>query len=505
VITAETEYIIVQAGGKGTRLGHLTENKPKALVPVLNLPMLFHLFGKFKDKRFIVVADYKREVLRRYLECFADVKYQVVDADGAGTCGGLRQAAALLPRGEPFVLIWSDLILPESFRLPAEAEDRNYVGISEDFPCRWSCENGGFAEKRSEEYGVAGLFVFKDKDCLDGVPQSGEFVRWLRDQKMNFEPLGLAGTREFGTLREYAGLDEVKTRPFNKITFGRETVVKEALDEQGRGLAAREAKWYEFAAGNGVTAIPKIYGDGPLTMERIVGANIYETAASAEVLGKIIAALKDLHAVKSVRADPFSLKDAYYGKTMARLDKIRGLVPFADERTVNVNGRECRNVFFIRREFETLLDGLSCERFAFIHGDCTFSNMMLRENGEPVFIDPRGYFGHTELFGDPNYDFAKLYYSIVGNYDRFNLKDFRLRIRENSVELDIASNGWECTESEFFRLSGADERTIKLIHAVIWLSLTTYAWQDYDSVCGAFYNGLYYLEECPEWSILNGR
>ena len=36
---------------------------------------------------------------------------------------------------------------------------------------------------------------------------------------------------------------------------------------------------------------------------------------------------------------------------------------------------------------------------------------------------------------------------------------------------------------------------IKLIHAIIWLSLTTYAWEDYDSICGAFYNGLYYLED----------
>ena len=38
------DYIIVQAGGKGTRMGALTQNKPKALVPVNNLPMIFHLF-----------------------------------------------------------------------------------------------------------------------------------------------------------------------------------------------------------------------------------------------------------------------------------------------------------------------------------------------------------------------------------------------------------------------------------------------------------------------------
>ena len=43
----KTDYIIVQAGGKGKRMEHLTQNKPKALVPVNNLPMLFHLFQKY--------------------------------------------------------------------------------------------------------------------------------------------------------------------------------------------------------------------------------------------------------------------------------------------------------------------------------------------------------------------------------------------------------------------------------------------------------------------------
>ena len=76
------DYIIVQAGGKGTRLKYLTANKPKALVPVENLPMLFHLFRKYPNKRFIIIADYKKEVLHEYLATFADVKYQVVDADG---------------------------------------------------------------------------------------------------------------------------------------------------------------------------------------------------------------------------------------------------------------------------------------------------------------------------------------------------------------------------------------------------------------------------------------
>ena len=50
------EYIIVQAGGKGTRMEYLTKNKPKSLVPINNLPMLFHLFKKYPDKKYIIIA-----------------------------------------------------------------------------------------------------------------------------------------------------------------------------------------------------------------------------------------------------------------------------------------------------------------------------------------------------------------------------------------------------------------------------------------------------------------
>ena len=489
-----TDYIIVQAGGKGTRMEHLTANKPKALVPVENLPLLFHLFKKFPSKKFIIIADYKKDVLRKYLECFADVKYQVVDANGTGTCSGIRQSLKLLPSGKPFMLVWSDLILPPDFEIPLDGSD--YAGVSQTFPCRWSFENDEFKEERSVEFGVAGLFVFKDKSVIENVPESGELVKWFRDKNFKFKPLGLAGTREFGTLDEYKKLGIEKCRPFNKMTIEGNVVIKEALDEQGKKLAALEKKWYEFAMQNSVTAIPKIYQTEPLKMEFIKGKNIYECEGKKlNILKNIIEALKNLHSINRIPPDTFSIKEAYYNKTMGRLLKVRDLIPLANEKSITVNGRKCRNVFFYKREFEKTLDTLECESFSFIHGDPTFSNIMLRESGEPVFIDPRGYFGNTELFGDPNYDWAKLYYSIAGNYDRFNLKKFDLEIGENSVVLKIESNNWESLEKDFFELSGANEKTIKLLHAVIWLSFTTYAWQDYDSICGAFYNGLYYLEE----------
>lgn len=113
-----------------------------------------------------------------------------------------------------------------------------------------------------------------------------------------------------------------------------------------------------------------------------------------------------------------------------------------------------------------------------------------------AFIDPRGYFGDTKIFGDEDYDWAKLYYSLKGDYDQFNLKKFTLDIQDNEVEFAIKPNNWADMEEFFFdNLPLVNKRKIKLLHAVIWLSLTTYAWEDYDSICGAFYNGIVKLGE----------
>lgn len=498
------EYIIVQAGGKGSRLGYLTHNKPKALVPVENLPMLFYLFRKYPDKRFIIIADYQREVLREYLSAFAEVIFQVVDAEGTGTCAGIGQALRLLPENSPFMLIWSDLILPKEFCLPAEYEEcigaaEDYIGISATFPCRWSYREGRFFEEASSCHGVAGFFLFTDKKKIEDVPAEGEFVGWLQENGVRFQELSLAGTKEFGLLEEYEKLHKEKCRPFNRIYIKGNVLVKEPADSQGERLAKREWAWYEKARQLKLPILPEIYGYAPLEMEVIRGKNIYEYDLpydeKKEILSKVIGALHLLHGAGQIPGDSFSMKEAYYKKTMDRLSKIRDLVPFANEREILVNGKRCRNVYYHKRELERCLDRLECKKFHFIHGDCTFSNLMLREDGSPVLIDPRGYFGHTELYGDIRYDWAKLYYSIAGNYDQFNLKNFRLEIGEKGVSLQIASNHWEDMERDFFKLTGAKEHEIKLLHAVIWLSLTTYAWQDYDSVCGAFYNGLYYLED----------
>lgn len=502
---SQIKYIIVQAGGKGRRLQHLTRNKPKALVPIENLPMLFHLFRQYPDKRFIIIADYKKEVLREYLASFAIVKYQVIDAMGTGTCSGISQALGLIPKNQSFMLIWSDLILPQKLELPeeyrcsTEIPQNDYIGISKSFPCRWSYKDKTFVEESSAEYGVAGFFLFHGKEVLEDLPDSGELVRWMKQKGMRFKEFSLAGTREFGTLNEYAALRQEKCRPFNRIRIEGKTLIKEPIDEQGEKLAKREQSWYQQAIKVSKDILPQIYELTPLKMEYIDGCNIYDHSCGynekKKILKKLVNALDRLHRFRSIQADSFSIQEAYYNKTVERLNKIRDMIPFASEKEITINGKVCRNIFFCKRKLERKLFELQCDRFHFIHGDCTFSNILLKENKNPILIDPRGYFGYTEHYGDVRYDWAKLYYSIVGNYDQFNLGKFTLEIRDEDVTLDIESNGWEDMEKDFFALTGAKPSEMKLLHAVIWLSLTTYSWQNYDAICGAFYNGLWYLED----------
>lgn len=499
----KTNYIIIQAGGKGTRLKHLTANKPKGIVPVNNLPMIFHLMKKFSERKFIIIADYKSDVMEKYLEVFSPVDYIVVHATEKGTCAGIKDAVKIIPEGQPFLLIWSDLIVGEQFGIDNVRE--NTIGLSVDFTCRWSYRDNKFEENPSAEYGVAGCFIFKDKSFVSDVPSSGEFVRWLQQKRYTFDVMSLSGTREVGTVLAYEqNKQENVCRPFNSIEVDGNNIIKRAITEQGKRIAEKEINWYRHLNKFNYARIPKIYSYDPLIMQKVDGKNIFKADLSFEekkiVVKNFVDALNELHNLEAYPVDYFALQENYYTKTMNRLDKVRNLIPFADQREIIINGKQYRNIFFYREQFKECVEKkLYNTHFALIHGDCTFSNSLIDNNLNITFIDPRGYFGDVLLYGDVNYDWAKLFYSIKGNYDQFNNKNFTLDILEDGINLSVESNGYEQLSDYYLSLiPNVDIDKINLLHAIIWLSLTTYAWEDYDSICGAFYNGLIYLNDFLE-------
>ncbi len=499
--------IIIQAGGKGTRLEGLTRNKPKCLVPVNNLPIIFYAFRKFPNAEFTIIADYKTDVLKNYLNAFgSQYNYKFVKATKKGTASGIKEAISTYEDNEPFMIIWCDLILSNGFQVPTKKG--NYIGISKDFECRWSYINNRFVKEPSKENGVAGLFIFENKKILENITEEGALVGWLEKQNIKFNRLDLYGSKEIGTLLSYSDNNDStpRCRPFNSMEFNGDIIIKRGINEQGKKIAIDEINWYKHVKESGFKNIPEIFEYEPLKMKRVQGKNIFEydcltKSQKKEILRKLIEALKELHNLEP--AQPVNIQDVednFINKTFERLSKVEKLVPFADEKFIKINGRYYKNVFFNKEELKEEIEKLYPTEFRLIHGDCTFSNLMFDTyDMKAVLIDPRGYFGKTKFYGDVDYDWAKLYYSVVGDYDQFNRKKFTLDIREKDVELAIKSNSWSDMKEFFFDcLPGVNKTKIKLLHAIIWLSLTTYAWEDYDSICGAFYNGVIKLNEVLE-------
>ncbi|MDR0423436.1 MAG: NDP-sugar synthase [Rickettsiales bacterium] len=526
--------IIIQAGGKGTRLEKLTTNKPKCLVSVNGLPMIMHLFKLFADSKFIVIGDYKYDVLDNYLKTFAtDYNYKLIRADSDGTASGIRDALTYVPDDEPFIVTWCDLILSFDLNLPDNLSENNYIGISKEYECRWSFINNRCVKEPSKENGIAGFFIFKNKEQLRDCPAEGSFVGgYLSNNNFNFKRFELLRSKEVGTMSVYNSQPQKICRPFNDIVFYDNYIEKTFLDQQGKIIAKNETDWYKKVKTLGYKHTPEIYKYEPLQMKRVNGKSLscydFDIDTKKNLLSNIVNYLKELHNLETIKANRDDIIDTYINKTWSRLDKVKNLIPFANQEFISINNKECRNIFFIKKEVEESIkkytvndytttndsnlidhttvsdsnlihkkDYTTTNDFHLIHGDCTFSNIMYDEDKKDIlFIDPRGYFGKTQFYGDIDYDWAKLYYDIIGNYSKFNTKNFNLEIQEDKVIFSIESNGWEELEEYFFNLIGCSEervRKIRLLHSLIWLSLTTYSWDNYDSICGAFYCGCFLL------------
>jgi len=89
---------VVPAAGEGTRMGSLTEDRPKGLVEVAGKPLLTHAFGTLRDlgvTGVVVVVGYHGEAIREhYGDAFGDLPLIYVRQDQRlGLAHAVAQAA----------------------------------------------------------------------------------------------------------------------------------------------------------------------------------------------------------------------------------------------------------------------------------------------------------------------------------------------------------------------------------------------------------------------------
>lgn len=221
---------VILAGGLATRLGSLTQARPKCLVDINGEPFLFHQLRQLQ-----------RQGVRRVLVCLGYLGEQVVAAagDGAafglevqyafdgprllGTAGAIRQALHRLP--QRFFVLYGDSYL-----------ECNYATVQEAFQAagkpalmtvfandgRWDTSNVEFRDGRIWNYDKVnrdsrmrhidyGLGVF-DRRAFDTVAQ-GETCDLARVYQVLLAQDQLAAEEVFDRFYEigsHAGLEETR-------------------------------------------------------------------------------------------------------------------------------------------------------------------------------------------------------------------------------------------------------------------------------------------------------
>ena len=483
-------------------MGQLTENKPKCLISVNGTTILQTISVAFPNATLHIIGDYKIDILQNYLEAVEpDFKYDIIKAEGKGTNAGISTALKVVPNGELFAISWADLFYQSP--ILSKYENKNYIGLTNSNKCRYSYEDGKFKENDTNSNGVIGLFLFKDKKLLSALPDDGEFVKFLAQTNIEFFPLFVDSVREIGTIDSYLSFKSQfpVSRFFNNIEIKDDTITKRASNPKFKHLLVDEINWYRYMESNGFTGIPKVESFEPFKLERIRGMHPQQIKGlsyndKTRIIENIIRRLNEVHSLETAPVEPSDLYSVYVNKTLERIRPVTRMLGLNSKKRFIINGKKIESITQDDREIiMNLYNKLSpIHSFCPIHGDPTFSNTLVMDKSEIKFIDPRGYFGNSKIFGDPRYDFAKLYYSSVGNYDQFNSQNFEVRYQSGNITVKLGSSGFEET-CFLFENNVNLMRDIEIIHPLIWLSLSGYFINDVDSMIGSYFHGLELISE----------
>ena len=117
--------VVINAGGRGTRLDPFTRVLPKPLIPVGDLPIIEHIMKEYQTyccSQFHIIVNYKRELMKAYFaenENHYDISWYDEEKP-LGTGGGLSLLKGMLDSTFFFTVetVWFTIRLPLSLEIP---------------------------------------------------------------------------------------------------------------------------------------------------------------------------------------------------------------------------------------------------------------------------------------------------------------------------------------------------------------------------------------------------
>ena len=146
-----------------------------------------------------------------------------------------------------------------------------------------------------------------------------------------------------------------------------------------------------------------------------------------------------------------------------------------------LNGRTYKNVGYFRPQIEKVANKMyDSSEMGVVHGDLCLNNILF-DPGNRLFklIDPRGRFGHSNIYGDVKYDLAKLRFSLVGHYDFIVSDLFKVKMETTKTGDKFFCHDYSdsyhqkigCCLDNLLVKHGYDLEKIKIIEALLYLSV----------------------------------
>tara|TARA_R110000796_G_scaffold140149_4_gene256289 strand:- start:1521 stop:3437 length:1917 start_codon:yes stop_codon:yes gene_type:complete len=488
--------VLLLAAGKGERLGDLTTNINKALLPINNKAIISSIINKFPDNYEIVVAlGYKGDIVKEYCElAHPNRKFIFVNVDDINSTNSGPGYSALKCKeylNRPFYLAVADCIIDSE--LPPQ--DGNWLGVyPTSYPEKYSTVKSDtkgnildFANKNHKGFNDAfiGLASILEYDIfwseLENNMQNGEIVSAFSNPSKysNFsikrsEWLDTGTLDDLNRTKNYFNDNPLSLhKETSEITYKEDKFIKfhpnldNILNKSKRAEILNGLIPSDFASTNNF--ISYNWEEG-LTLYTYNDIDLYRKFLS--VLDSNITKSKTWVGNKEL------YKSFYITKTENRKNKFIdrfGKKYYTKKYNVNGNNYDSLENILLGINLKNLFNNPMYNLF---HGDLQFDNIIYnKKNDSFKYIDWRESFGGSTEGGDIYYDLAKLYGGCIIPYNLAKNDDF-IRYTEGVAIIDYGFNvpdelsQFKNEYEKWLINKGYDLNRIKLMTAIIFLNMS---------------------------------
>lgn len=503
--TKPINTVILCACGKGTRLLPLTNSIPKFLVNIDNFNVLTHIVEYWKhytDNITIIIEKKYNNIVRFYLQQITTIHFTILNVDitHQENAYTLYNALKDIYNSQKILITWCD-IFPSS-PIPMDIFKGNII-FTNGNESRYKCNSNQLT--KHPEGNVVGIFYFDNFVSMKYDNDKQDICDIIPNHYSEFTNVDIDKITDIGDMHKLLKYQQSSTnmfisRYFNKITLLKTGCIKkETIDDNGTRLITQEMKYYN-AIHDLNLPFPKIIEKGRkyMIMEKVEGTLLKHNDPLL-FLDVLFDAIDKIHtsSEKKITSTVFEndIEIEFLLKIQNRLQKIQPLIDHFGKIT-KINGI---NIIFsidyivvdLYKKIKGYLLTQESEFYNYniLHGDCNFSNAFINQD-KITFIDPRGNFGNTFLYGHKYYDYSKILYALSG-YDIFNdIENYCFDINNDEIDLKMPNKNIEIYKSNFINRH-LDWNVCRYMCIIHWLGLSQYFSNNIYKSIAAFYYGIF--------------